>query len=889
MSKKIQLIFAFALIVLASGVYAQSMAALDVIYRDFPVTAYGFEEFMECDAEGNAYSTAVRFNSNGYNTNGNGEILRYGNCNNGTDNGKKGYKNGPDALSCNGWEWDNPIKVTLGMVGTTLFYDKANCSQNDLQEDPDGQNRDFVVYRYCARPTRGNDNCSSKLSPGNKVEQWFTTSGEAREIRNTVELKWNGSYYVVEYNANTSNKWNDDGSDNGFFPLDKYDDGSNKTWGRQSLNQWCPDNGDNYSGGVCPAWYSNGGPRSATAGKTTAQSRGIKNKLHNYGFSAAGSGQFKYDASQKDIFKFIGDDDMWIFIDGELVADLGGVHLAAPANINISEYAQQKGWKDGSTHVVNFFYMDRNTDGSNFKLEMKLSGLVPPRFGAPAIKKAETIQKQDGTSETIIYVNSKIENLDYFIKNPGEFPIIIKKPGNPDLLAYRIDKIISGPENMGSEGYAYVITGQVCKSRNECGGTLILNSGDSLSFNVLQGQDIASGGFRDPSNFGLPNENWYIKSTNGTPATTKSWAINTTSMPPITFKPDVADNDVRKPEFNIDQWFTGDPNGGKNSGSGQFSNGGGSLPRFGNTGGIFPRINQIWDNSRGILVDLPNGKDNQIVHGFGVKGNPIPPNRAGELIITAYPNAGTSVPTRDGNVSYAVWDTTSKYQKLFGLPPKPDDDKLYGIADPTVQQPTGGYMFVKNGFKDESSVGGIQVAPTRCISDSDVLDANGKAPRINCLNFSLKAMQPFQLAVTVYDQLGNFVTQYRETVNETEFRSVVQGPTFIENIPREGQSGYVNPLKDPSNPDKECRYPNGPEDFGKKQMITTNGLVKVNVNIYPFSKDGRRFGNGVYILKIDRVDLPYEGCMNSNGNSAWVEQGFVRYHADTKFGWMRTK
>jgi len=123
---------------------------------------------------------------------------------------------------------------------------------------------------------------------------------------------------------------------------------------------------------------------------------------------------------------------------------------------------------------------------------------------------------------------------------------------------------------------------------------------------------------------------------------------------------------------------------------------------------------------------------------------------------------------------------------------------------------------------------------------------------------------------------------YFTKILEPEFRSVVQGPTFIEGQPNEGDDGYVYPSS-------ECRYPNGPEDFGKEDIITTNGLVKVNVNIYPFSKDGRRFGNGIYILKIDRVDLSYNGCMNSEGTPVFITEKFIRYHADTKFGWMRTK
>jgi len=896
MLKKNQLIFVFVLVVLVSGAFAQ--VALDIIYRDFPVTAYGFEEFMGCDDEGNSNSTKVRFTNEGYTTDGNGTELRYGKCNNGRDNGKKGYKNGPDLLSCEGWEWDNPIKVTLGMVGPKLFYDKANCDPGDIQEDPDGQNREEVVYRYCARPVAGNDNCSSKLSPGNKIEQWFSSGREAKEIRDAIELTRKGDNYVIEYNYNTETQWNDDsngGKDNGFFPLDKYDgkkdnNGNYLTWNRQSFNMWCDNR--NYPDNDCSRWGNFNLPNDNPARNPNAaidaakNNSSLKKKLHNYGFSAAGSGQFKYDASQKDIFKFIGDDDMWIFIDGELVADLGGVHLAAPANINIQNHAYKKNWKDGSTHVVNFFYMDRNTDGSNFKLEMKLSGLAAARFGAPAIKKAETEQKTDGSSSTVIYVNNKLDetSIRQFISGEGKdlFPIVIKK-GDNNLYGFKLEEI-SGPKST-SEGYAYIITGKVCSNKTNCGAPLIINSGDSLSFNVLY-DDLKNEG-KPFDGLELPDERWYIKTANtNAPATKVNWALNTTSMPSIVFKPDIADNDVKKPNFPVDDWFTGNPNGGKGNGGGQFSVGGSDLgTNFGNTKGLFPSIRQIWDNKKGELIDLPNGRDNNTVHGFGTKGTPIPLNRTGELILTAYPNASSNVNGKPYSEWYAD-DSVS--QKLFGLPPMPKDDKLFGIADPTVPQTYGGYMFVKNGFKEESSVGGIQVAPTRCIADRDVL-VNGKAPRINCLNFSLTAKQPFQLSVTVYDQLGNFVTQYRETVNETEFRSVVQGPTFIEQgstKPSSGSSGYVQPTnKGQSN---ECDYPTSQNDFGKKNIITTNGLVKVNVNIYPFSKDGRRFGNGVYILKIDRVDFPYEGCMNSAGSSLWIEEKFVRYHADTKFGWMRT-
>jgi len=309
--------------------------------------------------------------------------------------------------------------------------------------------------------------------------------------------------------------------------------------------------------------------------------------------------------------------------------------------------------------------------------------------------------------------------------------------------------------------------------------------------------------------------------------------------------------------FDMDIWFTGNPTNGACSACSPLPNNGG-----------FPNINQIWDPEIGRMVPVPS--TNTTVHGFGQKGTPIPPQRAGELILTAFPSTTNAT-------AYEAWSKDPQMQKLFGLPPEVSDYGPYGIADPKKETPYGGYVFVKNGFPNENSVGtNGQLAPTRCTTR---FDENGE-PRFNCPNFRLVAIQPFQISVTLYDQRGNFVTEYRETVTEKEFRSVVQGPNYTDSekssVSKDGKIG--------KNASKNCQVPTS-NNFGQPNVLTTNGLVKANVNIYPFSAKGEPL-NGIYTVKIDRVNLPYDGCVNANGIPVYVSGDYRHYHADQKFEWI---
>jgi hypothetical protein len=384
---------------------------------------------------------------------------------------------------------------------------------------------------------------------------------------------------------------------------------------------------------------------------------------------------------------------------------------------------------------------------------------------------------------------------------------------------------------------------------------------------------LFSQGFRNEG-VGFPDqEQFYIRNKRDKLAITPAWALNNSKLPDIDPTPNVTDKTPVKPIFVFEP---GGPGGGGSDATVPAS--GGPIPGANYDGsGKIPSITQVWDPKSGGMVNISNvtgAANNNNVHGFGEIGKPIPAQRAGELVLTAYPS------NKDQG-KYKAWQDSPDY-KYFGLPPqnaektRGADPGWWGEVDPTTEAIGGGYAFVKNGFPNESSVkGNIKLAPTRCTAKIDRGDPNDK-PRINCLNFNMIAKQPFQLVVTVYDQMGNFVTQYRETVTEQEFRNVVQGANY-----------NYSPYGDNTSPGAGCEVPTA-SNYGKPSTLTVNGYVNVNVNIYPFSANGRRFGNGVYIAKIDRVDLPYRGCASSNGSALFIEEPFVRYHYQQPFGWVRS-
>ena len=147
--------------------------------------------------------------------------------------------------------------------------------------------------------------------------------------------------------------------------------------------------------------------------------------------------------SKQMIFEFTGDDDMWVYIDGVLVLDLGGIHDAQSGTINFAtgevrytdttsgskpdwhnttikrqyEAAGRENsvdWNgdtfaDGSNHRIQIFYMERGEGASNLKISFNLKTIPDGQLAVhKEVKNYYAPQLKDVTYTMQVKVNKDV-------------------------------------------------------------------------------------------------------------------------------------------------------------------------------------------------------------------------------------------------------------------------------------------------------------------------------------------------------------------------------------------------------------------------------------------------------------------------------------------------
>jgi fibro-slime domain-containing protein len=100
--------------------------------------------------------------------------------------------------------------------------------------------------------------------------------------------------------------------------------------------------------------------------------QGFKNQYqsHNYDFTTELHFNFPYHGGE--VFTFRGDDDVWLFVNGHLAIDLGGVHVADTGSVNLDQQATAFSLEKGRAYRMDIFQAERHLSDSTFHIETTL-------------------------------------------------------------------------------------------------------------------------------------------------------------------------------------------------------------------------------------------------------------------------------------------------------------------------------------------------------------------------------------------------------------------------------------------------------------------------------------------------------------------------------------
>jgi fibro-slime domain-containing protein len=106
---------------------------------------------------------------------------------------------------------------------------------------------------------------------------------------------------------------------------------------------------------------------------------GDEGRPHNYHFTFAIAATFGYQPGAGQVFTFTGDDDVWVFFDKKLGIDLGGLHEASSASVNLDELLAGR---PAGNYSFDLFFAERHTTESNLQISTSLE-LVPSLVPEP--------------------------------------------------------------------------------------------------------------------------------------------------------------------------------------------------------------------------------------------------------------------------------------------------------------------------------------------------------------------------------------------------------------------------------------------------------------------------------------------------------------------------
>ncbi len=223
---------------------------------------------------------------------------------------------------------------SINLTGTVRDFK----GRNEIGGHADFQYRIAGVETNRVAATLGLDGKPVYTGPVNSPTSSFTTAANFNQWYNNVAGVNKASQFTLTANETAPGSGIYQYSNNNFFPI-------------------------------------NDGSAAALAGQTWGNTPGQSKNFH---FTFELHTTFTYQPGQT--FSFTGDDDLWVFINGQRVIDLGGVHSAQSASVNLNTL----GLTAGQNYSFALFFAERHTTQSNFSFttSIALQNIIPLPTGA---------------------------------------------------------------------------------------------------------------------------------------------------------------------------------------------------------------------------------------------------------------------------------------------------------------------------------------------------------------------------------------------------------------------------------------------------------------------------------------------------------------------------
>lgn len=265
--------------------------------------------------------------------------------------------------------------------GNGVLLNWAGTGQADVAKKGivSGINADGPIYNGVVAPQLFNDTPQVGKTVINGYQLHFSQVGDTYTLSSVT----NASGSTVLSNLETLTEiWDADKNlsrhifSNNFWPLD----------GERHDNQ------DPLLGGSTSFNSFNKNKVTQNEGNSKSTGESDDGKDHNWLFGMRYSFEFTLgDYTGPLNFYFRGDDDFWLFVDGVLRTDLGGIHSSVGANLDLTECIDIN--DRDKTHKIEIIYAERGCFGSTCYMQFTLPNVKPVEFDTETPKTSVTVNK----------------------------------------------------------------------------------------------------------------------------------------------------------------------------------------------------------------------------------------------------------------------------------------------------------------------------------------------------------------------------------------------------------------------------------------------------------------------------------------------------------------